>query len=207
MQQQPVRGDQHHFEKHEQIEQVAGQEGAVQSHELQLQQRVKMRASPVLAVARRGQRDQSEQAGQGDHQGGETISQQHDAPGRGPVAQQVDPSPAIGGQRQQPCRAGCGQRSRDPGKHPLRRDPPVKQHQRSRQRRQDDRNDRCVSHGDFGPSSGSTSADAGSCFALPTRVFSPSTWSLPLSAWVRRASTSNSAVMANPITIAVSTRA
>ena len=49
MQQQAIGGREHDFKKHEQVEEVGGQEGAVDPHELQLEQGVKVHASTVPA--------------------------------------------------------------------------------------------------------------------------------------------------------------
>jgi hypothetical protein len=41
---QPIRGSEHHLEEHEQVEQVSGQKGAVQAHQLDLEERMKVHA-------------------------------------------------------------------------------------------------------------------------------------------------------------------
>ena len=53
MEHQPVGGDQQHLEEDEEVEDVAGQERAVDAHELELEQRVEMppRASQPVAMA------------------------------------------------------------------------------------------------------------------------------------------------------------
>ena len=50
MQHQAVGGDQQHLEEHEQVEQVAGEEGAVDAQQLELEQRVEMAAALVPAA-------------------------------------------------------------------------------------------------------------------------------------------------------------
>ncbi len=52
VQQQTIGGDQQHLEEYEQIEQVAGQEGAVQAEQLQLEQHLEV-ASGVIGAAHR----------------------------------------------------------------------------------------------------------------------------------------------------------
>ena len=50
MQGQAVGGDQQDFEKDEQVEQVAGQEGAVDAEQLQGKEHVEILAAPVIAA-------------------------------------------------------------------------------------------------------------------------------------------------------------
>ena len=50
VQHQAVGGDQQHLEEDEQVEHVAGEEGAVDAHELELEQRVEVAAAPVPAL-------------------------------------------------------------------------------------------------------------------------------------------------------------
>ena len=49
MHQQRIGGDQQDFEEHEQVEQITGEEGAVDTHQLKLEQRVE--TLPALIVA------------------------------------------------------------------------------------------------------------------------------------------------------------
>ncbi len=70
MQQQAVRGREHDFEKHEQVEQVGRQKRAVDAHELQLQQGMKMHARTVPACARKQQGGQAHHGGNQQHHGG-----------------------------------------------------------------------------------------------------------------------------------------
>jgi hypothetical protein len=58
VQQQAIAGRQQHLEEDEQVEQIGGQEGAVQAHQLELEQRMEMarRAAAVLAGQRVQQR-------------------------------------------------------------------------------------------------------------------------------------------------------
>ena len=101
MQEQRVGGDQEYLEEHEQVEQVAGQEGAVDTEQLELEQRVEMLAQAVVATQRVDQRGATEHRGGQQHQGGETIEHEHDAERRGPVAQGIDAQVAAGGRTYQ----------------------------------------------------------------------------------------------------------
>ena len=199
VQQQAVRRDQQHLEEHEQVEQVGGQEGAVQPHQLELEEGVEVRAARRVAGPRVQHAAQRHQRGEHQHQRGQAVERERDPEGGLPVAEQVGVDAAAGGsrgehqrhhelrehreQRQQGGRAAAGQRAA-----PLRA--ALEQQQEcARQQRQDDREDDQVG---------------------PVHVRSeppPSTWSDPVSRWVRSAMTSISAVIAKPITIAVSTRA
>ena len=58
VQDQPVGSGQHDLEEHEEVEEVAGQEGAVEAHQLELEQRVEMPARAVPARQREHQRGQ-----------------------------------------------------------------------------------------------------------------------------------------------------
>ena len=50
MQQQPIGSDQHYLEEHEQVEHVAGQKGAVDTEQLELEQRVEVPPALVPAI-------------------------------------------------------------------------------------------------------------------------------------------------------------
>ena len=52
VQHQPVGGGQQHLEEDEQVEQIAGQERAVQAHQQELEQRMEMRARAMPARER-----------------------------------------------------------------------------------------------------------------------------------------------------------
>ncbi len=70
MYQQAVRGNQQQFEKHEQVEQIAGKEGAVQAHPLQPEQFVEKRAAFIpVADSGVGLHFQRQQSGQYQHPG------------------------------------------------------------------------------------------------------------------------------------------
>ena len=197
MQHQPVGSGQKQFEEDEEVEQIAGQESAVQTHQQELEQAVKMRPLPV--PARRGidQRGQRQRRGQHQHQRREPVVHQNDAPGRDPVAQPVKPQfgaarPVILGARQKLDRAQQRHQRRGQADRQLRAPLPVviDQHQRRREKRdQDRRDDQMLGAGDH--ASGSL----------------PSTWSLPVSPRAAISSTRNSAVAAKPMTIAVRTSA
>ena len=68
MQNQAIGRGEQHFKEHEEIEQVAGQEGAVQAHQEQLEQRMIMRADAVPTCQRKGQRSQRQRSGQSQHE-------------------------------------------------------------------------------------------------------------------------------------------
>jgi hypothetical protein len=93
MQQQAIRRRQHDFEKHEQVEQVAGQEGAVDAHHLDLEQHMEMRAGLVPPCQRKHQRGQGHHRRHDEHQRRQPVQHQHDAKGHLPVGRQVN---AIG---------------------------------------------------------------------------------------------------------------
>jgi hypothetical protein len=84
MDHQPVAGDQQHLEEHEQVEGVAGQEGAADAHQLELPQRMEM---PALAVPARADgiklHHQRQHRRQQHHQRRQPVQHQHDAEGRG----------------------------------------------------------------------------------------------------------------------------
>jgi len=90
VQQQAVGRGQHHLEEDEQVEQVAGEEGAVHPHDEELEEG--MEVGPGRMPARDGedQRGGREDGRQQDQHGRQTIEHQHDAERRRPVAQEVD---------------------------------------------------------------------------------------------------------------------
>ncbi|MNY40246.1 hypothetical protein D3C86_1749740 [compost metagenome] len=90
MQQQPIGGRQHHFEENEEIEEVTGQERAVDAHQHHLEQRMEMRTGLVPLGHGVNQRRNGKQRRQQHHQAGKTVGDKHDAEGRRPVAEQVD---------------------------------------------------------------------------------------------------------------------
>ena len=88
---QPVGGDQQHFEKDEEVEKVARQEGAHDPHQLELEQRMKM--PPAFVPFRPDDIEQHEERQhrcQRDHQRRQAVAHQHDAKGRGPIAETVE---------------------------------------------------------------------------------------------------------------------
>ncbi|KAF5272273.1 hypothetical protein FQA39_LY18806 [Lamprigera yunnana] len=89
MQQQAVGCGEHDLEKHEQVEQIAGQKRAAQAHQLELEQRVKVDTDPVPACAGIQNRPQRHHAGGQDHQCRQPVEHQRDAKWRSPVARQV----------------------------------------------------------------------------------------------------------------------
>ncbi|MNC29205.1 hypothetical protein D3C75_774460 [compost metagenome] len=90
MQQQAIGSGQQHLEEHEQVEQVGGEEGAVQTHQLDLEQCVEAGPGTVPAGAGKQQGTEADDAGEGQQQGRQVVDHQHDAERRRPVAWQVD---------------------------------------------------------------------------------------------------------------------
>ncbi|MNP30408.1 hypothetical protein D3C76_1234780 [compost metagenome] len=89
VQHQAIGRGQQHFEKHEQVEQVRRQEGAVQAHQLDLEQRMETRPGAVPAGHGEEQGADADDAGQHQHQRRQAIDRQHDAERCGPIARQV----------------------------------------------------------------------------------------------------------------------
>ena len=102
-----------HLEEDEQVEQVAGQEGAVEAHQLELQQRVEVHARAVPARgANRSSAAKATTPVSATIMRRQPVGHQHDAEGRAPVARQVDADragPAAGVGRVDPAQ----QRERD----------------------------------------------------------------------------------------------
>jgi hypothetical protein len=158
VQQQAVGGRQHHLEEHEEVEEVAGQEGAVEAHELQLQQRMEVHAGAVPARGGIDGGAEGDDAGERDHQGRKPVGHQHDAEGRAPVAGQVDadrarPTAGPGGidPAQQRERGDEAQQSREHAQEGLGAAALLahQQHQRGRQQRQQDRHRDQVRHAEL----------------------------------------------------------
>jgi hypothetical protein len=98
MDHQTVGRDQKHLEKDEQVEDIARQEGAADSHELELEKRVEMPTSRVPSCRDRvDQHDQRKGRGQKHHQRRQPVEHQDNAERCGPVAQPVDVGRPIGG--------------------------------------------------------------------------------------------------------------
>ena len=90
VQHQAVGRGQQHLEEDEQVEQIAGQEGAVQAHQQELEQRMEMRARAMPAREREHERGERQDAGQQQHQRRQPVEHQHDAERRRPVAEPID---------------------------------------------------------------------------------------------------------------------
>lgn len=129
--------------KNEQVEEVAGEEGTVQSEQLQLEQHMEMPAFPVSAVDGVEQGKRRHGGGDEQHPGGEAVGDEHDAEGGFPVAEAVDEVGAVGGGGKQ--RDGeRHQRERgDQARGPLHTGPGATQRQQhdTRCQRQQDRED------------------------------------------------------------------
>jgi len=95
MHHQPVGGDQHHLEEDEEVEKVAREKSAINPHELELEERVKMRPGPVPGRERL-QQEHGSQTGSEQHQGHrQAIGHQRDAVGYRPVPQPIDEDFAL----------------------------------------------------------------------------------------------------------------
>ena len=97
MQRQTVGGDQQYLEEHEQVEQVTGQKGPVDAHQLKLEQGMEIGPPAVIAGTAIQQRRQGQQRRQQQHQGAELVQHQHDTERRLPVAQLIHPHVTLGG--------------------------------------------------------------------------------------------------------------
>ncbi len=94
--QQAIGGDQHDLEEHEQVEDVPGQERTVQAHQLELEQRMKMRCTPVPACARMQQARRAQDQGRQQHPRRQAVAHQRDTDARRPVAEQIHQDFAVG---------------------------------------------------------------------------------------------------------------
>lgn len=124
MDHEPVARDQQNLEEDEEVEGVARQEGAADPHELELEERVEMLAAPVPAAADRVElHHQREKGGERHHHRRQPVEDQHDAEGRGPVAEEIGLGRIGGGGGQKHARHaaerdGRGQRE-DPLQHEI----------------------------------------------------------------------------------------
>ena len=90
MQQQAVGGGQQYFEKDEQVEQVGCQEGAIEAHQLDLEQGMEAGTGAIPAGASEQQGADTDDPGQGQQQRRKVVQHQYDTERRGPVAGQID---------------------------------------------------------------------------------------------------------------------
>ena len=187
MQQQSVGSDQQDLEEHEQVEQIAGQKSTVDTHQLELEERMEIAPQPIIAAQGVKDRAASKHGGDQQHQRRETVNHQHDAERRHPVARRIDANPLTclthQNQRQWNLQYGRTQRQAAFDRHLAAGN---QQQQRAHKHRQHNGQDGEMIH---------------------TLSPLPSTWSLPNSPWPRKASTRAKAVIAKPITMAVSTKA
>ena len=147
VQHQAIGRDQQHLEKHEEVEQIASQEGTVEAHQLELEEGVEM---PALAINpgdhRVQQRDQRKGRGQHQHDRRQAVHHQHDPERRGPATHRIGAdNPAIGLHKQ--CQGAHKHRragSKAHANRPARMAPHQQQRERSSQRRNRDRQDREV---------------------------------------------------------------
>ena len=89
MQNKTVGSQQQYLEEDEQIEQIAGEECAVQAEQLQLEQDMEMASADIDAAAGIHQREQRQHGGDQQHPGAQAIRHQHDAERRRPVAERI----------------------------------------------------------------------------------------------------------------------
>ncbi len=101
MQDQAVGGQQQDLEEDEEVEQIAGEEGAVEAEQLQLEQDMKVPALDIQALAGVPEGEQGQQGRDHQHPGRQPIRHQDDAVGRGPVAQGMDQDGTVQGGIQQ----------------------------------------------------------------------------------------------------------
>jgi hypothetical protein len=86
---EPVGGGQQQFEEDEQVEKIAGQEGAVEAHQQKLEQRVEMRAGAVPAGEREHQGGGGQDARQKQHERRQAVHDEHDGEWHRPGAEPV----------------------------------------------------------------------------------------------------------------------
>ena len=112
MDHQTIGRDQQDFEEHKQVKDVTCQEGAQNPHQLELEQGVEI-ATAFVPVRPDGieQDKQGQNGGQQHHQRRQTVPDQNDAKGRGPVAEAVIDDRSVG---HLPHQTG---RQTDQGKH------------------------------------------------------------------------------------------
>ena len=220
MHQQHIRGDQQDLEEHEQVEQITRHERAAQPHELELEQRMEVPSAGIPAACGVPEHRHGHKVSQQHHQAGQTVEHHHDAKRRRPFAQLVDQQLTraglhhqADGHEQTEQDRGHGQTARPalaavamaaPGNllaaiaqqqqgHGREHGQQDRQHGRVLQPKREN----CIKH-QACPPRAAPPACPGSC---------PSTWSLPLSWRLRRASSMTKPVVAKPITMAVSTSA
>ena len=200
IEQQGVGGGQQHLEEHEQVEEIRGQERAVEPGQLEQQQGVEATAA---FVARGQPASDPHHGGDGEHHRREPVDGHRDTEGRWPVAERIGPTCAAGGLTEQHQRHRQQRRQRDhrDRAHPAR---VAHQHQRQRagQQRQGHGQHRQMRqqslHGPHGSPRSRPLSPAGS---------PPSTWSPPDTSRSFSATTINTAVIAKLMTMAVSTSA
>ncbi len=101
VQQQGIGSDQQHFEKHEQVEKVAGQKRTVQAHQLQLKQGMEIAAAIVGTQRGVHQAEKRHQGREGHHQRAQSVEYQHYSERCRPSTQFIDAISAVIGEPQQ----------------------------------------------------------------------------------------------------------
>jgi hypothetical protein len=96
-----VGGDEQDLEEHEEVEEVAGEEGAVDAHQLELEERVEVLAALVPAADGVEQHAEAEYGIEHEHERRQAVEREDDAEGRGPRAEGVAAHLAVAGEHQQ----------------------------------------------------------------------------------------------------------
>ena len=114
VQQQGIRRDQQDLEEHEQVEQVAGQEGTIDAEQLELIEGVKVGPALIITTAGIKRCETSQHRRHQQHQRAQPVQHENDAEWRLPATQRIDTQLAIIGKQHQPDRnrdqgPGCRQ--------------------------------------------------------------------------------------------------
>ena len=199
VQDQSVGCGQQHLEKDEQAEQIACQERAVEPHEQELQQWLVVHAHTLPARDRIGKRRQRERGRQHHQHRRQPVDDQNDAVRRRPRADRIDADSLVPDVRHgigREIHEERGDDELDQDRNRRDRHAPTalrfreQQQDRAREHGHDDRHHRQM----LQPGAQASR----SC---------PLTWSVPVKPREASSTTRNSAVVAKPITIAVSTSA
>ena len=148
MQQQGVGGDQQNLEEDEQVEQVRGKEGTIDAHQLELEQRMEVGASCIVAAAGIEHRACRQHGCDQQHQRAQPVEHQDDAEWRLPIAQGIDAQLVIAGEQQQPDSDRYQHKGRQQRQDALGRFFQTVQHQEqaAHEQRQQNRQDQCMRH-------------------------------------------------------------
>ena len=202
MEHQSVRGDQHHLEEDEEVEDVAREEGAVEAEKLEMEQRVEVPSALVPTRDGVEQHSESQPCGEDQHGRRQAIEHENDAERRRPGAEPVGVGFAVAhGAVEEQCYPQQGE-GRGDREDPLHLDiaPPHQDHHCRGDGRQDGGRDNPAG-GDVGSRHRSASVSRSNSSSGRSAV------SVAVSRNPRSASTTIKAVMPNEMTIAVSTSA